>query len=112
MIVRTKFMHLGLFIVALSGFTVATMLLWNWLLPNLLGLQTISFWQALGLLILSRLLFGWGRGMSFFHHHRGMRSKWAKMTPEERREFSQKIRHHKHFWDDSYQEEKGANSSI
>ena len=34
------------------------MLLWNWLMPDLFGLQTIGFWQACGLLVLSSLLFG------------------------------------------------------
>jgi len=32
--------------------------LWNWLLPPLLGLHPIGFWQALGLLALARILFG------------------------------------------------------
>src|SRR5260370_42524439 len=32
--------------------------LWNWLLPPLFGWQQITFWQALGLLALCRILFG------------------------------------------------------
>ena len=32
--------------------------LWNWLLPPLFGLKTLGFWQALGLLLLCRILFG------------------------------------------------------
>jgi hypothetical protein len=37
--------------------------LWNWLLPPIFGLHMITFWQALGLLLLSRILFGsWGAG--------------------------------------------------
>ena len=37
--------------------------LWNWLLPPLFGWHLITFWQALGLLLLSRILFGsWGSG--------------------------------------------------
>lgn len=46
---------------ALGGFVVRW--LWNWLLPPLFGLHTITFWQALGLLALSRILFG-GFGMN------------------------------------------------
>ena len=34
-----------------------TMWLWNWLMPELFGLKEITFWQALGLLVLSTLLF-------------------------------------------------------
>jgi hypothetical protein len=42
--------------------------LWNWLLPDLFGLRQITFWQALGLLALCRILFGsFGRGG---RHHR------------------------------------------
>src|SRR4051812_22406118 len=37
--------------------------LWNWLLPPLFGWRLITFWQALGLLALCRILFG-GFGLS------------------------------------------------
>ena len=33
-------------------------LLWNWLLPSLFGFPQVTFWQALGLLVLARILFG------------------------------------------------------
>src|SRR5579864_1699235 len=32
--------------------------LWNWLLPPLFGWHQITFWEALGLLLLCRILFG------------------------------------------------------
>ncbi len=32
--------------------------LWNWLLPDIFGLKEISYWQAFGLFILAKLLFG------------------------------------------------------
>jgi len=64
--------------------------LWNWLLPPLFGWRLITFWQALGLLVLCRILFG-GHGMhgSNRSHMRGrmrerMEDRWAKMTPDER----------------------------
>lgn len=40
----------------LSGWV--TMLLWNWLVPVIFGLGTITFWQALGLIVLVKLIFG------------------------------------------------------
>ncbi|MDR1342938.1 MAG: hypothetical protein LBK18_06765 [Prevotellaceae bacterium] len=43
-------------VVALAG--VAVMLLWNELVPDILGLTTLNFSQAVGLFVLSRLLFG------------------------------------------------------
>ena len=68
------------------------MALWNWLMPDLFGLQTISFWQATGILLLCKILFG---GLNFGHHgHKGhgnchnhsnkLRELWENMTPEER----------------------------
>jgi len=33
------------------------MWLWNWLMPKILGLITISFWEALGLTLLCSFLF-------------------------------------------------------
>lgn len=46
---------------ALGGFVVRW--LWNWLLPPLFGWKAITFWQALALLALTRILFG-GFGMN------------------------------------------------
>lgn len=34
------------------------MWLWNWLVPDIFGLQAIGFWQALGLSLLTKFLFG------------------------------------------------------
>jgi hypothetical protein len=39
-------------------------LLWNWLMPMIFGIKKIDYWQAFGLIILTKLLFG---GMG--HHH-------------------------------------------
>jgi hypothetical protein len=74
--------------VAVFGFVV--MALWNRLIPPIFGWHSITFWQAVGLLVLSKILFGGfrggpGRGM----HWRGrMKEKWAQMSPEERERFS------------------------
>ena len=39
-------------------FGIAVMALWNWLMPVIFGLDTITYWQAFGLVILAKLLFG------------------------------------------------------
>jgi len=50
-----------LFFVAFGG--VAVLLLWNWLMPDIFSLRRLTFWEALGLLALCRILFGgFGRG--------------------------------------------------
>src|SRR5881296_3987095 len=69
-------------------------LLWNWLLPQLFGWRPITFWQALGILLLCRILFGGfrlhGSGRSNFR--RRMQERCEHMTPEERERFRQRMR--------------------
>ena len=72
------------------------MRLWNWLLPPLFGSRLITFWQALGLLVLCRILFG-GFGMHGGSHGRSrlrkrMEERCEYMSPEEREKFRQKMR--------------------
>lgn len=69
--------------------------LWNWLLPPLFGWHIINFWQALGLLVLCRILFGrlgGGRHFSRGNFRQRMRDRWGNMTPEERERFRQGMR--------------------
>jgi hypothetical protein len=72
--------------------------LWNWLLPPLFGWRQVTFWQALGLLALCRILFGgWGSHGSDRSHMRRrakerMDERWERMTPEEREKFRQSFR--------------------
>ena len=56
--------------------------LWNWLLPDLFGLRQITFWQALGLLALCRILFGSFGGGGSHHRDDGKpRREWWKTRP-------------------------------
>lgn len=82
----------GLLFVALGGEIVR--LLWNWVLPTLFGWPTITFWQALGLLALCRILFGGSgfHGSGRSHIRRRMAGRCESMTPEERERFRQRIR--------------------
>jgi hypothetical protein len=48
--------------------------LWNWLLPDIFGLRRVTFWEALGLLALCRILFGgFGNGRGYGRHSDGGR---------------------------------------
>ena len=69
------------------------MQLWNWLLPTLFGWHSVTFWQALGLLMLCRILFGrWGgRGYGRSRWRRRMEERYEHMTPEERERFRQRF---------------------
>ena len=75
--------------IALGGQVVH--LLWNWLMPPLFGWPAITFWQALGLLALSRILFG-GFGMRGYGPRSRLRGRWEHMTPEERERFRNGMR--------------------
>jgi len=94
---------------ALGGWIVQC--LWNWLLPTLFGWRTITFWQALAMLVLCRILFGgfsggghrgMGIGMRRRMHER-MEERWAerweKMTPEERERFRHGMKARCGFWE-------------
>jgi hypothetical protein len=65
------------------------MRLWNWLLPMLFGWRQLTFWQAIGILALCRILFGShgfrGPRSNFRRRtHERMHERWGRMTPEER----------------------------
>lgn len=98
----------GKIILGIIGFGVlalglgwVTMLLWNWLMPAIFGLKMITYWQAFGLLVLCKLLFGnfakggsrhCGPGWKHHHRHGGYwrkrwESKMENMSPEEREKF-------------------------
>ncbi len=76
-------------LVALSAFGFVVMNLWNWLAPVLFGGRTVTFWQAVGLLVLSRILFGGWHGGPGHRISGRMLERWAEMTPEERERFRQ-----------------------
>jgi uncharacterized membrane protein len=78
--------------IALGGEVVRQ--LWNWLLPPLFGWHVITFWQAIGILALCRILFGGfgGHGGHRSKFRRPMAERWERMTPEERERFRQGMR--------------------
>jgi hypothetical protein len=83
------------FLVFVPLFGYAVMRLWNWLTPALFGWHLITFWQALGILVLSKILFGGfrgGRPGRSIHWRRRMFERWERMTPEEREKFRQSMR--------------------
>lgn len=90
-----------LILVAFAAFGFVTMYLWNWLMPLIFHLPVLTFWQTIGLMILSRLIlggFGGHHGRGHYHCRRDMREKWEKMTPEEREHFREHIQMHRPPW--------------
>lgn len=91
---RKSWLRYGLKFVLLAAIAVAAlgavvMILWNWLLPELFGWQAIGFWQAVGLLALSKILLGGLRGGPGYRMHwrARMMERWEQMTDEEREQF-------------------------
>lgn len=86
------FFIMGILAAALCA--LITMGLWNWLVPELFGGKPVGFLQALGVLVLARLLFGGRSFMGGRHGHwrRRMRERWDQMTPEQREVFRAAMR--------------------
>jgi hypothetical protein len=96
-----KMIGIGILVVALFfvlGFVV--MALWNWLMPAIFGLHTITYWQAYGLLILSKILFGGFRGGGSrscsprSDWRERMAERWDTMSPEAREKAREAMRQH------------------
>ena len=81
--------------VACAAFGFIVMNLWNALIPELFHGPLLTFWQAVGLLVLSHILLrGWSPwrhfgGWKHDHWRNRLESKMASMTPEEKERFKQ-----------------------
>lgn len=111
---RRKFFAIPLILIATAAFSGLAMVLWNHLMPIIFNLPIITFWQALGLLVLARLFFGGfgrhrGGGPMGRHMSREMRAKLKGMSAEERREFCVNMRRNRgaHF-EPEFSEEQAA----
>ena len=99
-----KFIRGPLFILKLVLILAITsavvMLLWNALIPVLFSGPALTYWQAAGLLLLAKILFGsMGRGFGRRHHHypdemwkKKLKAKYESMTPEEKEKFRSKCK--------------------
>ncbi len=103
-----KMMVFGLLAVTAFGFI--TMWLWNWLVPTLFNGPIIDFWQTLGLIVLSKILFsGFGGKSKGNHTGNGYGAQWKKrfvnkvsaLSPEEREAFKQKMKDKWCRWDEN-----------
>jgi hypothetical protein len=88
---------IGFILIAIIGvllFGNIVMWLWNALMPVIFHLPLITFPQALGLLVLSKILFSSFRGGGPGRWRGGkIREKWMNMTPEEKEKFQQEWSH-------------------
>ena len=101
---RFRFLFFLIPIAFLSLGSLAVMGLWNWLMPALFSVGTVTFWQAAALLILGRLLLGgygrpgygrpgfrgrfWSRRFAYADPGEAMRTRWENLTPEQQARFA------------------------
>ncbi len=84
------------------------MYLWNWILPDAIGANEITFWKAIGLFVLTRILFGGfksGRSGHRREKRREWKEKWMSLSEDDRKEFKEKW---KGGWKDMTHEERTA----
>jgi len=88
---RRFFVFFPLMIIVVFAMGGVVMFLWNAILPELLGVKAIGYWQSLGLLALCKILFGGFFGPRGRHGGRRgvLRQRLAGMSDEERDKFRQ-----------------------
>ena len=92
---RKKFIFIPFLIVGvLALISYIVMLLWNNLLPNIFHVTAITYWQAAGLLVLCKILFGFGgpRGRGGAPWMRHKMERFKNMSPEEQERFREEMR--------------------
>ncbi|SHI56615.1 magnesium transporter [Pseudozobellia thermophila] len=106
-----KVFFVGILIIAfLLAFGYGFMWLWNWLMPDIFGLTVISYWQAVGILVLAKILFG-GFGNSGSGKKGKNKGKRCKSPDKLKfgRDFS-KWKHYESFWEE--EGEKAYNDYV
>jgi len=92
--VKARFVFFPIMAAAfLSLISYVVMQLWNNLLPDIIHVGVINFWQAMGLFILCKILFGFGRMGRFGGNRSQFKNRLAErikeMSPEKRARFEQ-----------------------
>ncbi|MCE2733188.1 MAG: hypothetical protein O9302_00545 [Cyclobacteriaceae bacterium] len=89
------FVLLGIVFVFALGYV--TQYLWNWLMPKIFGLTTLTLLETFGLLLLAKILFGFGgktgggKGKNW-RWKKKMFQRYESMTPEERQHFKNRLK--------------------
>ena len=97
---KGKYVFIPLMVVSMMAlFTYVVMLLWNNILPDVIHVESITFWQSAGIIVLCKLLFGFGgmrrpgRGGGF--RKRQLAEKMKNMSPEELERFKERMGEHR-----------------
>lgn len=76
------------------------MLLWNWLMPEIFGLGTLVYWQAVGLLLLAKLLFGGFEGPGSRNGNNKSRKRCVPQDKWMKKNDFSKWKHYEKFWEE------------
>ncbi len=96
---KYKLFFIPIFFLVVFGVGYLVMFLWNAILPDVTRVQPITYWQAMGILLLSKILFGGFKGCGPKHHnrecrqHRGMhklKHKWGKLNDQQKEKIEKK----------------------
>jgi hypothetical protein len=92
--VARAFAVLGLIVAVLAAVGLVVQLLWNALIPSVFHGPVLLYGQAVGLLVLCRILFGGLRMRGGRGHWRGAqwRERWERMSPQERAQLRERFR--------------------
>lgn len=80
---------IAFFILAILMLGYVTMYLWNWIMPYLFHLPVVDFYMAIGMVLLSKILFGTVRvkGNGPWGQRKYWKAKWESMPEDEREQF-------------------------
>lgn len=84
-------------VVFLLLFSYGFMYLWNWLMPDVFGINKVTYWQAVGILVMTKIIFG-----GFGDHDSGKKKKKSKKcrprkSSQLKTDFT-KWKHYENFW--------------
>lgn len=82
-----------IFVAVFAAIVAIVMLLWNCLIPNIIGWSAVNYWQAAGLVLLCRLLLGsFGKFMPMSQRLLAHKAKkWEHFDPQKMMRFHEKM---------------------
>lgn len=89
-----KFKFIPFMILGIFFFGLLVMALWNWLIPAIFSGPEVTYFQAIGLFALAKILTGFPHRHHHGMHHGGrsywksrFSEKWSNMSPEEKKKY-------------------------
>ena len=94
-----KFIVLG--VAGLALFTYVVLLLWNWLIPELFNGPILTYWQTLGILVLTKIIFS---GVRPGH------GRCGSYSSDKSERWSYRSARHREYWKKKFEEKMNSRS--